>query len=254
MSCPPTITSGRFRDSNHGVVGEKRACTTYAVASTHPTIVTTVTTARATTSHPVQGGFSAGDAEIAEELRGSWVSVWTGISEVGLWGADTDSGENRHLFQKCTRESMRAGNRDPSGGDRCPTTGRSRLSAQRVWALATAPNYIFEAMARTCPLLGRNQRFFHRDHRLRSSHGFPWAAKILPLQNDICCKNREGQAGPNDRFDRAGAEFLPPGHPANHSHFQKNDRDREAARHPLAMQVHISPKDECQGDASGDHP
>ena len=88
------------------------------------------------------------------------------------------------------------------------------------------------------------------------SSGRDWlgATEILPLQDDVGEEQGEGNAGPDDGFVGGVAEGVPAGDAADHADFQKDDRNGEAASHPLAVLLDFSFQDEHESDGGGGHP
>jgi len=74
------------------------------------------------------------------------------------------------------------------------------------------------------------------------------------LEDDVGEEEREGYAGPDDGFIDGFAEIFPAGEAANYADFQKDDRDGEAAGHPLAVLLDFSSEDEHEGDGGGGEP
>jgi len=71
-----------------------------------------------------------------------------------------------------------------------------------------------------------------------------WAAKILPMDDEVCEEKRKADASPDDGFVDAITKIFPAGDSADDTHFEKNDSNRVAADHPLAVLLDISFKDE----------
>src|SRR5580704_446706 len=84
----------------------------------------------------------------------------------------------------------------------------------------------------------------------RSSGRSGAGAKFLHLQDDIGEKQGEGQAAPDNRFDGVLAESFPAGDTGDEVHLEKNDGNRKAASHPLAMLLDFPIENEGHGDTS----
>lgn len=61
-------------------------------------------------------------------------------------------------------------------------------------------------------------------------------------------------ARPHRRLNDRGTKPFPSSNPEYHAHFKKDQGNRKAARHPLAMLLHVPLENEHQGDSSGSHP
>src|SRR5271157_2784418 len=71
--------------------------------------------------------------------------------------------------------------------------------------------------------------------------------QLLPLKHEVCRQKRERKAEPHNGFVRVDVEILAAAHTTDHPHLEKNDRDRKAARHPLAVLLNpaFENEDEC---------
>jgi len=78
------------------------------------------------------------------------------------------------------------------------------------------------------------------------------AKKFLHLQDDICESREKARQPPT--IVSTLAESFPAGDTGDQAHLEKNDSNRKAASHGLAMLLDSPIENEGHGDAGGEHP
>jgi hypothetical protein len=81
----------------------------------------------------------------------------------------------------------------------------------------------------------------------------PGTAKLLPLKDDVGNKDRESNTRKHNGCADGVSKGIPAGHPSNHTHLKKNQCNRKASRHPLAVLLDLSFPDKSKCDARRDH-
>lgn len=79
--------------------------------------------------------------------------------------------------------------------------------------------------------------------------------ELLPLEDDVGEKQREGDARPDDGFvEGAAGNSFQACDAEDYAHFEKDQSNRKAAGHPLTVLLDFALEDEREGDGCGDHP